>query len=152
MGYGSQLGWREVGLLPSPRMGLKGATVDGTFYVSGGGDGQHVSYTNEVFSFDPVWESWASAGQLTFTRKWHAVAEIDLSAIPSANCSVGSKYIWLWPSFGVFPITRKICVFQPVNMYIYLTGIQIHHLPNKQKDVSKFTASLHAGLCCIKYH
>ena len=93
MGYGSQLGWREVGLLPSPRMGLKGATVDGTFYVSGGGDGQHVSYTNEVFSFDPVWESWASAGQLTSTRKYHAVAEIDLSAIPSANCSVGSKYI-----------------------------------------------------------
>ena len=92
MGYGSQLGWREVGLLPSPRMGLKGATVDGTFYVSGGMRWD-ASHTNEVFSYDPVWESWAPAGQLTSTRKYHAVAEIDLSAIPSANCSVGSKYI-----------------------------------------------------------
>ena len=93
MVYGSQEEWREVGRLPEKRVGLRGATVDGIFYVSGGGDDQHTDYTNQLASFDPVSESWAPAGKLTFSRKWHAVAEIDLSTMPSANCSLGSKYI-----------------------------------------------------------
>ena len=91
MVYGSQEGWREVGILPSPRVGLRGATVDGIFYVSGGGS-TTTSYTDDLTSFDPVSESWTSAGNLLATRKWHAVAQIDLSNIP-ANCSFGSKYI-----------------------------------------------------------
>ena len=95
MEYGSQGEWREVGLLPSPRLGLSGAAVGGIFYACGGGEDQHTSYTNDLASFDPVSESWASAGHLTFTRKWHAVAEIGLSTIPSANCSFSSKRIWL---------------------------------------------------------
>ena len=92
MVYGSQEEWREDGLLPSPRLGLRGATVNGIFYVSGGGPST-TSYTNDLTSFDPVSESWASAGNLTFSRKWHAVAEIGLSTIPSANCSFSSKHI-----------------------------------------------------------
>jgi len=91
MVYGSQGKWREVGDLPSPKVGLRGATVDGIFFVSGGGI-TTTSYTNDLTSFDPVSETWTSAGDLTFSRKWHAVAEIDLSNIP-ANCSFGSKYI-----------------------------------------------------------
>ena len=85
--FQSQSGWREVGGLPSPRMGLRGATVDGMFLVSGGGEDQHTHYTNDIVAFDPVSESWASSGHMVATRKWHAVAEIGLSSIPT-NCSL----------------------------------------------------------------
>ena len=89
MVYGSQEEWREVGILPSPRVGFRGATVNGIFYVSGGGN-TTTTLTNDVTSFDPVSESWSAAGHMVASRKWHAVAEIDLSNIP--NCSFGSKY------------------------------------------------------------
>ena len=85
MEYGSQGQWREVGNLPSPRIGLRGATLNGVFFVSGGGEDQHISYTNDVVAFDPVDETWTLAGHLIATRKWHAVTEIDISNI-SNNC------------------------------------------------------------------
>jgi len=71
--YGSK--WREVGMLPSPRYGLRGATLDKVLYVTGG-DGGSAKDTDEVLAWDTVAEAWAVAGHLAAPRRLHAVTPV----------------------------------------------------------------------------
>ena len=79
---GSQLEWREVegGELPSPRKGLRATLVGDVLFVAGGYDGNN--YLTSILSWDPVTESWQSAGDLAVARSDHvavAVPELLIS-------------------------------------------------------------------------
>ena len=88
---GSRLDWVEVesGKLPSPRAGLKAATIGNALYVTGGLDFQSdAAYTvfSSILYWDQVLESWQKAGDLVEPRADHAVVAIPSSIIES-ECS-----------------------------------------------------------------
>ena len=81
--------WWPAHPLPSPRDSLRGANMDGLFYVAGGNtypDG----LTTEVLVWDPVAEVWIEAGQLDSARQRHALASVSLQLLTSAapGCSL----------------------------------------------------------------
>ena len=78
---GSQLEWREVegGELPSPRRGMRATTVGEIINVSGGDDGNN--YLTSILSWDPVIESWKTAGNFALARASHAAVTIPASAV-----------------------------------------------------------------------
>ena len=84
---GSQLEWREVesGELPSPRFGLRAATIDNVIFVTGGQDDNQKAST-AILSWDPPSESWKPAGDVKKARYYHAVVAITASIIES-ECS-----------------------------------------------------------------
>ena len=61
---GSQLDWRETGLLPTARRGLKAALVDNVIVLTGGRDASHNILFTSILSWDPVAESWQEASDL----------------------------------------------------------------------------------------
>ena len=68
--------WKEAGLLPAARSGLKGVSIGQDFFVTGG---KSLSWwKDEILSWDPITESWTVAGQLLFERSNHGVAEVSL--------------------------------------------------------------------------
>ena len=83
---GSQLEWREVegGELPPATVGsfgLQATLVDQTLYVSGGYTTPDFDYRTSILSWDPVAESWQSAGNLLFGRGLHATVAVPRSTI-----------------------------------------------------------------------
>jgi len=81
--------WWPAHPLPSPRDSLRGANMDGLFYVAGGNtypDG----LTTEVLVWDSVAEVWIEAGQLDSARQRHALASVSLQLLTSAapGCSL----------------------------------------------------------------
>ena len=88
---GRQLEWRETGSgqLPSPRRGLRAATVDNIIFVSGGWgpttSGGDDSF-RDILSWDPTTESWQEAGMLAVARSFHAAVAVPASIIES-ECS-----------------------------------------------------------------
>ena len=78
---GNPLEWREVesGRLPTLRTQLRATLVDKILYITGGWDDALTSLTS-ILSWDPVAESWQSAGDLAVARVQHAAV-----AIPSSN-------------------------------------------------------------------
>ena len=81
---GNQLEWREVesGRLPTLRTQLRATLVDKILYITGGWDDALTSLTS-VLSWDPVAESWQSAGDLAVARVQHAAVAIPTSNIES---------------------------------------------------------------------
>ena len=78
--------WREAGLLPSPRAGLRAAKVGELLHVTGGyndvsGD------MEEILTWDSVSESWSVAGHMETARRYHGVTEVSL-AVVADYCSV----------------------------------------------------------------
>ena len=84
--------WREVGHLPSPRSGLRGASLAGVLHVTGGRDGNNfpnftftanpeVSSLDCVLAWDPVAETWSAAGKLDQAREYHAVTALPLAVV-----------------------------------------------------------------------
>ena len=69
----------EGGQLPSPRGGLRAASVDGVLYVTGGYDGDN--RLTSILSWDPVAESWQQAGELDVARDYHAAVAVPKSVI-----------------------------------------------------------------------
>ena len=72
--------WREVegGELPQPRRGLRATSVGDILFVTGGyGNG----YLTSILSWDPVTESWQSAGDLAVATYEHAVVAVPDSLI-----------------------------------------------------------------------
>jgi len=73
--------WREVegGELPSPRVGPRATLVGDILFVTGGKD----NYYNlpSILSWDPVAESWQSAGDLAVGRYDHAAVAVPDSLI-----------------------------------------------------------------------
>ena len=77
---GNQLEWREVdsGKLPSPRTQLRATLVDNILHITGGWD-DALNSLSSVLSWDPVAESWRSAGNLAVARVQHAAVAIPTS-------------------------------------------------------------------------
>ena len=78
MDYASGGPWRYAGALPSARQGLTGSSIDGVLFVSGGHDG---SYQNAILQWDPVSETWKSAGNIATARYRHGMATVPQSAV-----------------------------------------------------------------------
>jgi len=72
-------GWREAGLLPSPRYGLAGANLEEVFHISGGRNSS-AKFT-DILAWDPVSEQWSLAGQLSTPRNLHSLTEVDLNIL-----------------------------------------------------------------------
>ena len=79
---GTQLEWRQVesGRLPSLRTQLRATSLDNIIYITGGWDESLTSLTS-ILSWDPVAESWQSAGNLAVARVQHAAVAIPASRI-----------------------------------------------------------------------
>ena len=83
--------WREVGPLPSPRQGLRGASLDGILHVTGGWDGNNIhnftfttnpgDYLDSVLVWDPVAETWSQVGRLDQGTFDHAITALPLDVI-----------------------------------------------------------------------
>lgn len=73
--------WREVegGELPSTRTGLRATLVGDILFVTGGKDNSY--YFTSILSWDPVAESWQSAGDLAEARFNHAAVAVPDSLI-----------------------------------------------------------------------
>ena len=81
--------WWPANPLPSPRDSLRGANVDGLFYLAGGNtypDG----LTAGVLVWDPAAEVWMAAGELDSGRQRHALVSISLQLLTSVapGCSL----------------------------------------------------------------
>ena len=72
-------GWREVGQLPSPRYGLRGASVARVFHVTGGDSAS--GWKDDILSWDPFSETWEVAGHLIAATSAHAVTEVPTAAV-----------------------------------------------------------------------
>ena len=77
--------WRPTGVeLPTPRVGLRAATIDKVLFVTGGyGNSNDLA---EILSWDPLQESWEPVGDLKLGRSYHAAVAIPSSIIES-ECS-----------------------------------------------------------------
>ena len=65
----------EGGKLPQPRYGLRATLVGDILFVTGGKDGNG-NYLTSILSWDPVTESWQSAGDLVVAREYHAAVAV----------------------------------------------------------------------------
>ena len=78
---GGQLEWREVegGELPQPRLGSRATLIGDILFVTGGTDDGFDDAFNDltsILSWDPVAESWQSAGDLAVWRRDHAAVAL----------------------------------------------------------------------------
>ena len=97
----------QVGVLPTPRWGVTGASIEGILHVSGGSDSPSVQFSvlsflsqiplhiisgqirwannshnsDAILSWDPVSETWDSAGHLETPRLMHSMTAIPLSVV-----------------------------------------------------------------------
>ena len=69
--------WREAGLLPSARGGLRAAKLGQLLLVTGGAISDS-SGMGEVLTWDSVSESWSVAGHMETARSWHGVTQVSL--------------------------------------------------------------------------
>ena len=76
----SKLEWREVGNLPSRRLGLRAAVVDNVIHVTGGHIGDH-NYLTSILAWDSSSESWQHVGDLAKARSLHAAVGVPHSMI-----------------------------------------------------------------------
>ena len=79
--------WREAGLLPSPRYGLRAAKVGELLHVTGGYNADSFSDMEEILTWDSVSESWSVVGHMETARWSHGVTEVSL-AVVADYCSV----------------------------------------------------------------
>jgi len=74
--------WRTAGALPSPRRGVRGASLGGIFHVTGGYYKDHLKDPLlDILAWDPNMESWSLASNMDVPRDSHAVAEIPVSTV-----------------------------------------------------------------------
>ena len=93
LSYPDGQAWRKVGPLPSPRAGLRGASLDGVIHVTGGQDGNNFHHFfltknpkgnivfDSVLAWDPVAETWSEAGKMDQGREVHAITPLPLAVI-----------------------------------------------------------------------
>merc|ERR1719323_463606 len=83
----SMMQWKEVTPMPSPKNGLRGASIGGIFHVVGGNsDYSMQDFSKEIIAWDPVLESWKVAGHLNVGRVYAGVTEVPLLGVLQ-NCS-----------------------------------------------------------------
>ena len=74
----------EGGELSQPRLGLRATLVGDTLFVTGGTDDGFDDAFNDltsILSWDPVADSWQSAGDLVVAREYHAAVAVPESLI-----------------------------------------------------------------------
>jgi len=64
--------WRPAANLPSPRFGLRAASLDNKVFLFGGRDSW--SDLDSILSYEPDTDTWQKAGTMTLPRAYHAVA------------------------------------------------------------------------------
>jgi len=67
--------WEMVGPLPSARMGLTGASLDGQLFMLGGSEGDRAPKVKEILTFDPKTKAW---------KKIQTIAGVDNHALTTA--------------------------------------------------------------------
>ena len=106
----------ESGELPSPRFGLRAATIDNVIFVTGGQD-DNQNPSTAILSWDPPSESWKPAGDLKKARYYHAVVAITSSIIESEcsdmlNCKInGTVHIFFLKKSYLSPRCPKLAHF-----------------------------------------
>jgi len=67
--------WRPAANLPSPRFGLRAASLDNKVFLFGGSQAgnRSASYLNSILSYEPDTDTWQEAGTMTLPRRYHAV-------------------------------------------------------------------------------
>jgi len=78
---GVPLKWRLSAFLPSPRRGATAAVIGNNIVITGGRDQNHNIVLTTILSWDPVAESWQSAGDLAVTRNYHAAVAVPSTMI-----------------------------------------------------------------------
>ena len=78
--------WREAGLLPSPRAGLRAANIGDLLHVTGGYNAASGDM-DEILTWDSVSESWSVVGHMKTAKHKHGVTEVTL-AVVADYCSV----------------------------------------------------------------
>ena len=81
--------WRETDPLPTPLYDLRGVTLNGVFYVTGGdedeerNDGGHGVSPRILawYTGQPPAEQWVEAGQMVAPRRKHGVTALPLSVV-----------------------------------------------------------------------
>ena len=71
--------WRDAGLLPSGRFGIRAAKVRDLLYVTGGLS--ESGYMDEVLVWDTASESWSVVDHMKTTRGHHSVTEVSLAVV-----------------------------------------------------------------------
>ena len=79
--------WREAGALPSGREGLRGASLQGVLYLTGGSE--LATDTAEIPSWEPEAEQWELAGNMLHTRFFHSLTMLPLFAVASLCPHIG---------------------------------------------------------------
>jgi len=78
----SSMKWREVTPMPSPKNGVRGASVGGIFHVAGGNsDYSMQGFSKDILAWDPVAETWQVTGQLEQGRVYAGVTQIPISIV-----------------------------------------------------------------------
>merc|ERR1711988_1805783 len=65
--------WRPAADLPSPRWGLRAASLDNKVFLFGGMDSS-LSDLDSILSYEPGTDTWQKTGTMTLPRENHAVA------------------------------------------------------------------------------
>jgi len=65
--------WRLIAPLPSPRSGLRAASVENDIFVFGG---KNENYLSDILRYNKD-HTWEEVGQMKETRAWHAVAVLE---------------------------------------------------------------------------
>ena len=76
--------WREAGLLPSHRTGLRAAKIGNLLHVT------DTKFLDEILTWDSASESWSVAGHMKTARSRHAVTEVSL-AVMAHYCSISKS-------------------------------------------------------------
>merc|ERR1712131_465410 len=78
--WGTQRWWFAENL-PSHRQGLKGTSINGQIFMTGGHDG--INYTDDILKFDGASMEWTHIGHMSLARNLHATSVVPLSEVES---------------------------------------------------------------------
>ena len=65
--------WQYAASLPSPRYGLRAATVLNRVYIFGG----YFPSEDKILSYNGATDEWKEEGGMTINRRWHNVLVIE---------------------------------------------------------------------------
>ena len=86
--YPAGVSWSSVTDLPSPRYGLRCASLNGRFVLVGGEYDDQDRF-DDVLSYEPISDSYTVIGHLTKARDSHGVTEVPWQAV-AQYCSTGT--------------------------------------------------------------
>ena len=124
--------WTTLAPMPTPRVGLDAAVVDGKIYAIGGTSNEGPSDKNE--EYDPTTNTWTTKAALPTGRTWLAAVTVQnkiyaigghvdkYSGIPTAKNEVYDPYSNTWTTKAEMPTARTEIRANNVNDQIYVIG------------------------------